>query len=83
LRPTVSAGVVVVVVLLVLVAWFGAELITGGGLAGLASVFLAVGWRCGPWRWSHRAVVPRGKTPGAGPIGPVPGRGFGLGTLLP
>jgi hypothetical membrane protein len=34
LRPAVSAGAVVV--LLVLVAWFGAELITGGGLAGLA-----------------------------------------------
>jgi len=34
LRPVVSAGAVVV--LLVLVAWFGTELITGGGLAGLA-----------------------------------------------
>jgi len=34
LRPTVSAGAVAV--LLALVAWFGAELITGGGLAGLA-----------------------------------------------
>jgi Protein of unknown function (DUF998) len=34
LRPAVSA--VVVVVLLALLAWFGAELITGGGQAGLA-----------------------------------------------
>ena len=34
LRPAVSAGVVAV--LLVLLAWFGAELITGGGQAGLA-----------------------------------------------
>ena len=34
LRPAVSAGAVAV--LLALVAWFGAELITGGGLAGLA-----------------------------------------------
>ena len=34
LRPTVSAGAVAV--LLALVAWFGAELITGGGQAGLA-----------------------------------------------
>ncbi len=34
LRPAVSAGAVVV--LLALLAWFGAELITGDGLAGLA-----------------------------------------------
>ena len=34
LRPPVSAGAVAV--LLALVAWFGAELITSGGLAGLA-----------------------------------------------
>ena len=34
LRPAVSAGAVTV--LLVLLAWFGAELITGGGRAGLA-----------------------------------------------
>jgi hypothetical protein len=34
LRPAASAGAVVV--LLALVVWFGAELITGGGLAGLA-----------------------------------------------
>jgi hypothetical protein len=34
LRPVVSAGAAAV--LLALVAWFGAELITGGGLAGLA-----------------------------------------------
>jgi hypothetical protein len=34
LRPAVSAGAVAV--LLVLLAWFGAELITGGGQAGLA-----------------------------------------------
>ena len=34
LRPAVSAGAAAV--LLALVAWFGAELITGGGLAGLA-----------------------------------------------
>jgi Protein of unknown function (DUF998) len=34
LRPAVSAGVVAV--LLILLAWFAAELITGGGQAGLA-----------------------------------------------
>ena len=34
LRPAVSAAAAAV--LLALVAWFGAELITGGGLAGLA-----------------------------------------------
>jgi hypothetical protein len=34
LRPLVSAGAVVV--LLALVAWFGVELVTGGGQAGLA-----------------------------------------------
>jgi Protein of unknown function (DUF998) len=34
LRPAVSAGAVAVLV--ALVAWFGMELITGGGLAGLA-----------------------------------------------
>jgi hypothetical protein len=34
LRPAVSVGVVAV--LLVLLAWFAAELITGGGQAGLA-----------------------------------------------
>jgi hypothetical membrane protein len=34
LRPAVSAGAVAV--LLALVAWFGVELLTGGGLAGLA-----------------------------------------------
>jgi hypothetical membrane protein len=34
LRPAVSAGAVAVLV--ALVAWFGVELITGGGLAGLA-----------------------------------------------
>ena len=34
LRPAVSAGAVGV--LLILVTWFGVELITGGGLAGLA-----------------------------------------------
>src|SRR5499427_298925 len=34
LRPAVSAGAVAV--LMALVAWFGTELITGGGLAGLA-----------------------------------------------
>jgi hypothetical protein len=34
LRPVVSAGAVVV--LLALVAWFGVELVTGGGQAGLA-----------------------------------------------
>jgi hypothetical protein len=34
LRAAVSAGAVAV--LLALVAWFGMELITGGGLAGLA-----------------------------------------------
>jgi hypothetical membrane protein len=34
LRPAASAGAVAV--LLALVVWFGAELITGGGLAGLA-----------------------------------------------
>jgi hypothetical protein len=41
LRPAVSAGAVAV--LLALVAWFGAELITGGGLAGLAERFFGAG----------------------------------------
>src|SRR5215472_618454 len=41
LRPTVSAGAVAV--LLALVAWFGAELITGGGLAGLAERIFGAG----------------------------------------
>jgi hypothetical protein len=40
LRPTVSAAAVVV--LLALVAWFGVELITGGGLAGLAERLFGV-----------------------------------------
>jgi hypothetical protein len=40
LRPTVSAGAVAV--LLALVAWFGVELITGGGLAGLAERMFGV-----------------------------------------
>ena len=38
LRPAASAGAVAV--LLALVVWFGAELITGGGLAGLAERLL-------------------------------------------
>jgi hypothetical protein len=41
LRPAASAGAVVV--LLALVAWFGAELITGGGLAGLAERIFGAG----------------------------------------
>jgi hypothetical protein len=40
LRPAASAGAVVV--LLALVAWFGVELITGGGLAGLAERIFGV-----------------------------------------
>ena len=41
LRPTVSAGAVAV--LLALVAWFGTELITGGGLAGVAERIFGAG----------------------------------------
>jgi hypothetical protein len=41
LRPAVSA--VAVAVLLGLVAWFGAELITGGGQAGLAERVFGAG----------------------------------------
>jgi hypothetical protein len=41
LRPAVSAGAVAV--LLALVAWFGAELITGGGQAGLAERIFGAG----------------------------------------
>jgi hypothetical protein len=41
LRPTVSAGAVAV--LLVLLAWFGAELITAGGQAGLAERIFGAG----------------------------------------
>ncbi len=41
LRPAVSAGAVVV--LLALVAWFGAELITGGALTGLAERIFGAG----------------------------------------
>jgi hypothetical protein len=41
LRPVVSAGAVAV--LLALLAWFGAELITGGGQAGLAERVFGAG----------------------------------------
>lgn len=41
LRPVVSAGAVVV--LLALVAWFGVELVIGGGLAGLAERLFGAG----------------------------------------
>ena len=66
LRPAVSAGAVVV--LLALLAWFGAELIAGGGQAGLAErVFgaaqalwpLAVVASC---RWAARAGTRFGGT---------------------
>jgi hypothetical protein len=72
LRPAVSAGAVAV--LLALVAWFGAELITSGGLAGLAErIFgaaqalwpLAVVASC---RYAAREdATQRLNQPGAGP----------------
>ncbi len=60
LRPTVSAGAVAV--LLALVAWFGAELITGGGQAW-PSASSAPRRRCGRLRWSYPAAPP-GRAPG-------------------
>src|SRR5262249_37464113 len=62
LRPAVSAGAVTV--LLALVAWFGVELITAGGLAGLAERSFGAAQACGRSRWSHRVVMPPGKAPG-------------------
>lgn len=80
LRPTVSAGAVAV--LLALVAWFGAELITDGGLAGLAERSfggalalwpLAVVASC---RYAaRRAPGPGLDPPGAGPAGARTSRG--------
>jgi hypothetical protein len=52
-------------VLLALLAWFGAELITGGGQAGLAERISAPRRRCGRWRWSCPAAVQPGRAPGS------------------
>jgi len=51
LRPVVSAGAVAV--LAALLAWFGAELITAGGQAGLAERVAAGGGRVLPVRRQH------------------------------
>ena len=76
LRPAVSAGAVAV--LLALLAWFGAELITGGGQAGLAErIFgaaqalwpLAVVMSC---RHAARAGTRPSRMPGLNQPGPRP-----------
>ncbi len=66
LRPAVTA--LVVAVLLALLAWFGAELITGAGQAGLAERVLGLaqsGWPCvvvASCRHAVTAPVARGRT---------------------
>ena len=63
LRPAVSAGAVAV--LLILLAWFGAELITGAGRRAWPSASSAPRRPCGRSRWSRPAVVPPGRAPSA------------------
>lgn len=69
LRPVVSACATGV--LLGLLAWFGAELVTGGGQAGLAERFLGGAQAVWPLvvvlscNWSRS----RARTPPAGPVG--------------
>jgi hypothetical protein len=68
LRPAVSAGAVAV--LLALLAWFGAELITGGGQAGLAERIFGAAQAL----WPLAVVVScrRAAATGTRP-GPIPG----------
>jgi hypothetical protein len=83
LRPTVSAGAVAV--LLALVAWFGVELVTGGGLAGLAERIFGAALALWPLavvascrHAARKDARPSANTPGAGPAGgarsPILGR---------
>jgi hypothetical protein len=71
LRPAVSAGAVVV--LLVLLTWFGAELITAGGQAGLAERVFGAAQAL----WPLAVVASCGYAARSGPPGPgsqaVPG----------
>lgn len=68
LRPAVSASAVTV--LLALLAWFGAELITGGGQAGLAERVFGAAQAL----WPLAVVVSCRRAARAGPRpGPVPG----------
>ena len=62
LRPAVSAGAVAV--LLVLLAWFGAELITGGGQAGLAERVFGAAQALWPLAVVVSCRVPPGRAPG-------------------
>ncbi len=59
LRPAVAA--VSVAVLLALVLWFGAELITGSGRPGWPSGWRALRRRCGRWRWCSPAAARSGR----------------------
>ena len=65
LRPAVCAGVVVVLV--VLVAWFGLEVVTGAGHAGLAERVLGVAQAVWPL-----TVVLSCRHPAGAPIGHAP-----------
>ena len=75
LRPAVSAGAVAV--LLALVAWFGAELISGGGLAGLAERIFGAGQALWPLAViaSCRHAAKKGPPPGPGRPGMRPAGG--------
>jgi len=74
LRPAVSAGAAAA--LLALVAWFGAELITGGGLAGLAERIFGAAQALWPFvvvascrHAARKDTRPRLNQPGARPPG--------------
>jgi hypothetical protein len=81
LRPDVSAGAVAVLV--VLVAWFGTELITGGGQAGLAERIFGAGQAL--WPLAVVASCRLAARSGTGPrlrqalAAPVPAQGQGPG----
>jgi hypothetical protein len=77
LRPAVSAGAVLV--LLVLVAWFGAELITGGGLAGLAERVFGGGLALWPLAVVASCRHAARKDAGSRAHRPGPGEGFWAG----
>jgi hypothetical protein len=67
LRPGVSAGAVAVLV--ALVAWFGVELATGGGQAGLAERVFGAGQALWPLAVVASCRLTRGRAPGQ-----LPGR---------
>jgi Protein of unknown function (DUF998) len=73
LRPAVSAGAVAV--LLVLLVWFGAELITGGGQAGLAERIFGAGQALWPLAVvaSCRHAARTGSRPSQAPSPDQPG----------